>query len=118
MKDREIRKILIEYLKASNSRIRVFQEKSIGTSVCDVMAVTDCLTGYEIKSDADNYQRFESQRHAYDRFFDQNYIVVGESHVRSASFRYPRTVFSSPITSVSVIRSSSTFILLTYSMMI
>ena len=89
MKDREIRKILIEYLKASNSRIRVFQEKSIGTSVCDVMAVTDCLTGYEIKSDADNYQRFESQRHAYDRFFDQNYIVVGESHVRSASFKVP-----------------------------
>ena len=25
------------------------------------MGVTDCLTGYEIKSDIDNYQRLESQ---------------------------------------------------------
>ncbi|MBR3149802.1 MAG: sce7726 family protein [Eubacterium sp.] len=89
MKDKQIRKILIEYLKASNSRIRIFQEKSIGSSICDVMTVTDCLTGYEIKSDSDNYQRFESQQNSYDRFFDKNYIVVGESHIKSAENKVP-----------------------------
>ena len=57
MNDKQIRSILIEYLKASSKEIRIYQEKSIGSSVCDVMAVTDMLTGYEIKSDTDNYQR-------------------------------------------------------------
>ena len=89
MNDKQIRKILVEYLKASQSKIRIFQEKSIGSSICDVMTVTDCLTGYEIKSDADNYSRFESQRNAYDRFFDKNYIVVGESHVKSVEHKVP-----------------------------
>lgn len=50
MNDKAIRNILIAYLKASNHEIRIYQEKSIGTSICDVMAVTDKLTGYEIKS--------------------------------------------------------------------
>ena len=36
---------------------------------CDVMAVTDKLTGYEIKSDQDNYARLQDQVKAYDRFF-------------------------------------------------
>ena len=52
MKDDQIRSILIEYLKATENKIRIYQEKNIGSSVCDVMAVTDKLTGYEIKSDA------------------------------------------------------------------
>lgn len=65
MNDKEIRKILISYLKASSGEIRIYQEKSIGSSICDVMAVTDCLTGYEIKSDVDNYQRLSSQIKLY-----------------------------------------------------
>ena len=32
--------------------------ENIGGAICDV---TDCLTGYAIKSDIDNYQRLESQ---------------------------------------------------------
>ena len=83
MKDNEIRKILIEYLKATSDEIRIFQEKNIGNSVCDVMAVTDILTGYEIKSDADNYERLSLQVAAYNRFFDKNYIVVGKSHAEN-----------------------------------
>ena len=74
-----IRNILIAYLKASNHEIRIYQEKSIGTSICDVMAVTDRLTGYEIKSDLDNYFRLAGQIKAYDRFFDENYLVVSKS---------------------------------------
>ena len=64
--------------------IRIYQEKSIGSSICDVMAVTDKLIGYEIKSDLDNYARLEEQVHAYDRFFDENYLVVSQTHSRSA----------------------------------
>ena len=69
MNDKAIRNILIAYLKASNHEIRIYQEKSIGTSICDVMAVTDRLTGYEIKSDLDNYFRLAGQIKAYDRLF-------------------------------------------------
>lgn len=89
MNDKQIRRILIEYLKATNTEIRIYQEKHIGSSVCDLMAVTDCLTGYEIKSDLDNYTRLHAQVHAYDAFFDRNYIVVGESHRKSVCDRIP-----------------------------
>lgn len=89
MNDKAIRNILIAYLKASNHEIRIYQEKSIGTSICDVMAVTDRLTGYEIKSDLDNYSRLAGQINAYDRFFDDNYLVVSKSHCQSAPYHVP-----------------------------
>ncbi len=57
MDKKEIRKILTSYLKANNSKVRIFKEKSIGGSICGVMAVTDIISGYEIKSDLDNYSR-------------------------------------------------------------
>ncbi len=89
MNDKEIRKILISYLKADNGEVRIYQEKSIGSSICDVMTVTDCLTGYEIKSDVDNYQRLSSQVKSYNDFFDQNYIVVSTKHKNSATEKVP-----------------------------
>jgi hypothetical protein len=79
MNDKAIRDILIAWLQATNHEIRIYQEKNIGSSICDVMAVTDKLTGYEIKSDLDNYARLEMQIHAYDRFFDENYLVVSQA---------------------------------------
>ena len=89
MNDKSIRKILISYLQAQNREIRIYQEKSIGTSICDVMAVTDKLTGYEIKSDCDNYSRLDEQIKAYNKFFDENYIVVSDKHLKSAFSRVP-----------------------------
>lgn len=89
MNDKEIRKVLISWLQASNSEIRIYQEKSIGTSICDLMAVTDCLTGYEIKSDLDNYQRLDRQIKNYDRVFDKNYVVVGQQHHTTVEKRLP-----------------------------
>ena len=89
MNDKEIRKILISWLQACNSEIRIYQEKSIGTSICDLMAVTDCLTGYEIKSDLDNYQRLDRQIKNYDKIFDKNYIVVGQQHSTTIEKRLP-----------------------------
>lgn len=89
MNDKAIRDILIAYLQATNREIRIYQEKNIGSSICDVMAVTDKLTGYEIKSDLDNYSRLGEQVKAYDRFFDENYLVVSQSHSRSAESKVP-----------------------------
>ena len=37
MNDKSIRKILIAYLQSLNNEIRIYQEKSIGNSICDVM---------------------------------------------------------------------------------
>ena len=84
MNDKSIRKILISYLQTINKEIRIYQEKSIGSSICDVMAVTDKLTSYEIKSDCDNYSHLNEQIKAYDKFFDENYIVVSDKHLNSA----------------------------------
>ena len=72
MLDREIRQAFIAFLLADGQETRIYQEKSIGSSVCDVMAVTGELTGYEIKSDGDNYAQLPAQVQAYDRFFDRN----------------------------------------------
>lgn len=78
MKDKEIRSILIEWIRANHGKVRIYQEKSIEGSICDVMAVTDHLIGFEIKSDADNFERFERQERSYSATFDENYLVVGE----------------------------------------
>lgn len=89
MNDKEIRKILISFLKVRYEKIRIYQEKSVGGSICDLMAVTDCITGYEIKSDLDNYSRIDYQVYYYDKFFNENYIVVGKSHEVSATNKVP-----------------------------
>lgn len=89
MNDKSIRKILIAYLQSLNDEIRIYQEKSIGNSICDVMVVSDNLTGYEIKSDLDNYNRLNEQIIQYNRFFDYNYIVVSHKHLQSAQEKVP-----------------------------
>ena len=89
MKDKEIRKILIAYLQAQKNEMRIYQEKSIGSSICDLMVVTDRLTGYEIKSDSDDYKRLAEQARTYTRFFDRNYVVVGRSHAGSVTSKVP-----------------------------
>ncbi len=90
MTDKAIRNILISFLKTQYAEIRIYQEKSIGEAVCDVMAVTDRLIGFEIKSNRDNYQRLERQIRFYDKFFDENYIVVSQKHITSAENRVPK----------------------------
>ena len=89
MKDKEIRDILISYLKTEFYEVRIYQEKCIASAVCDVMTASDMITGFEIKSDSDSYQRLKRQVEIYDLFFDRNYIVVGKKHIASAESKVP-----------------------------
>ena len=89
MNDKQIRDSLIEYLKNNYIDARIYEERGIGNAICDVMVVDDCLIGFEIKSDQDNYERLEGQIRAYTSFFDENYIVVGKTHSASIEMKIP-----------------------------
>ncbi len=89
MLDPQIRDKLFFQIETTSPKIRIFEEVIIGDSRCDFYAVTDKLTGYEIKSDADSYARLRSQVKSYDKFFDENYLVVGRSHKKSAETHIP-----------------------------
>lgn len=89
MLDAEIRDRLFFKLENGSKKIRIFEEVIIGSSRCDFFTVTDRLTGYEIKSDADSYARLRSQIKSYDAFFCENYLVVGRSHLKSAKEHIP-----------------------------
>lgn len=88
--DRDIREPLFDYLEERFGKTRMFEEKRIGRSRADVVMLTSrCLTGLEIKSDADTYDRLKRQVRDYDRFCDMNYVVVGRSHERHVEEHVP-----------------------------
>ena len=79
--DKDIREPLFEWLEANHSMVRILEEKQIGRSRADVVAVTEeGLIGIEIKSDADTYARLPRQVKDYDRYYDFNIIVAGTRH--------------------------------------
>ena len=90
LSDPEMREALFTYLDAKHSKIRVIDEKVIGKSRADFMAVTDgIIVGYEIKSDLDTYVRLKTQVRDYNKYFDVCYAVVGESHQKGILSRIP-----------------------------
>ncbi len=90
LKDKDIREPLFEFLEDSFGKIRIIEEKTIGRSRADVMAVTENgLIGIEIKSDADTYTRLESQVRDYNRYFDFNIVAVGSSHAMHITEHVP-----------------------------
>lgn len=79
--DNEIREPLFDYLEEIYGKIRIIEEKTMGKSRADIVMVRpDRLCGIEIKSDADTYARLSRQVKDYDKFFDENIVVVGSSH--------------------------------------
>jgi len=87
--DSEIRENLCEYLDNLHDKIRIIDELVIGKARADIITVTDILIGYEIKGDTDSYARLPAQIKEYDRFFQQNWLVVGASHRKSAAAHVP-----------------------------
>ncbi len=55
-----------------------------GGSRIDVAEIGAKLIGYEIKSDLDTFIRFSNQIHAYNRVFDEIYLVCGQIHASQA----------------------------------
>ena len=39
MKKKEIRKVLIAYLQTQGKEMRIYQEKNIGSSICDIIDI-------------------------------------------------------------------------------
>lgn len=84
MLEMEMKDAFFWYLDSKYEKVRVIEEKVIGKSRADVVAVLpDRIIGYELKSDSDSYQRLLTQVKDYDKFFDFNYLVVGESHKKT-----------------------------------
>ena len=82
MLDKDIRELLFDYLDERYGRVRTIEEKIIGRSRADVLAIIDgAIIGMEIKSDSDSYTRLKSQVRSYDIYCNFNYVVVGESHI-------------------------------------
>ena len=79
MLDADIREPLFLYLETRYGKVRIFEEKNIGTSRADVIADGE-LIGLEIKSDGDSYARLKSQIRNYNKYCGKNYLVVGASH--------------------------------------
>ena len=88
--DKDIREALFNFLEEKYGKVRVIEEKNMGNSRADIVAVTDDgVMGIEIKSDADSYARLSGQVKDYDRFFDYNCIVVGSTHASKVSEHVP-----------------------------
>ena len=89
-RDKDIREPLFDFLEEHYGKIRIIEEKNIGSSRADVVMVTQhSLYGIEIKSDADTYTRLSGQVKDYDRFFDRNIVVAGSSHGLSIETHVP-----------------------------
>ncbi|MDO4476227.1 MAG: sce7726 family protein [Lachnospiraceae bacterium] len=90
MLDRDMREPLFDYLEDFYGKIRILEEKSVGSSRMDVFAVLDGeFIGFEIKSDSDSYTRLKTQTVDYDRVCDYCYLVVGRSHRQHAHEHIP-----------------------------
>lgn len=79
--DKDIREPLFYFLEERYGKVRILEEKRIGSSRADVVLIKErSLCGIEIKSDADSYARLGGQIRDYDLYYDYNYVVVGTSH--------------------------------------
>lgn len=96
MNDPEIRALLVEHLRASDPAPTIVHEVPIryargkfDAGRADVIAVSDVVAGYEIKSDVDSFARLERQVLAYEAICDFNTIVVGPRHLAHARAALP-----------------------------
>jgi len=88
--DADIREPLFSYLELYYGKVRFLEEKVTGKARADVvMVLPNKVCGIEIKSDADSYTRLAAQVKNYDRYYDENYLVVGSTHALHAAEHVP-----------------------------
>ncbi len=79
--DKDIREPLFDFLDDNFGKVRIIEEKTMGKARADVLMVTgNALYGIEIKSDADTYERLETQVKYYNLYFEYNIVCVGSKH--------------------------------------
>lgn len=89
-KDSDIREPLFTFLELTFGKVRILEEKRMGSSRADVVMITpDAICGIEIKSDADTYTRLAGQVKDYDKYYDKNIIVVGTTHAHHVHEHVP-----------------------------
>lgn len=86
IREKEIRFALLKRMSVNSHGPMIREEFRIerGGSRIDVAEIGAKLVGYEIKSDFDTFARFSNQIHAYNRVFDEIYLVCGQSHANQA----------------------------------
>lgn len=86
IREHEIRNALIGSISSSMDGAIIREEFRIdrGGARVDVVKIGTRLVGYEIKSDLDTFVRFSNQIHAYNRVFDEIYLVCGRAHAHLA----------------------------------
>ena len=88
--DADIREPLFYYLEQIHGKVRFLEEKVTGKARADVvMVLPDKICGIEIKSDADSYARLAAQVKNYDKYYDENYLVIGSTHAHHAAEHVP-----------------------------
>ena len=89
--DKDIREPLFDFLEETYGKVRILEEKQIGSVRSDIVMITpEFLYGIEIKSDADTYARLEKQVKYYNWYYDRNIIVVGSSHAAHITEHVPK----------------------------
>lgn len=90
MKDPDIRPILFDYYDEQGGRQRIIEEFPLGRRTrADALLITDCLIGFEIKSDKDTLKRLERQIIGYHTYCDKNYIVSGTKYLEKVTDEVP-----------------------------
>ena len=88
--DQDIREPLYLFLEKVFGKVRFLEEKNMGRSRADaILVLPAALCGIEIKSDADTYTRLSRQVQDYDRYYDYNLLVIGQSHAMHAAEHIP-----------------------------
>src|SRR5574344_1218292 len=77
--DKDMREALFSYFEDSIEHIRFLEEVTMGRSRADAIMISQKeMVGFEVKSDKDSLVRLKRQIPDYDKYFDRNYLVVGE----------------------------------------
>ncbi len=89
--DKDIREPLFDYLEDTYGKSRIIEEKVMGKARADVILILpDKIIGLEIKSSVDTYERLKKQVRNYDKYCDENYIVVGLRHIKHIEEHVPK----------------------------
>jgi hypothetical protein len=92
VRDPQIRRALIAYLKEKEPDAVIFEELPLlrGAGRADVVSVNGSLDGFEIKSERDSLARLVTQTRNYGSAFEYTTVVVAPKHLKSVRAKIPR----------------------------